>query len=191
MMPRVFKMILQNYLWRTQQPWRSALDAEIHRDANKETELRPRQPAFFVPEGFKKPYKAIFPELHDRVYRGLADKSRAYDTLIEVVYDFLTRWGPTFEQLEEYHRTYLHEICDRSIAKENENAERPVPLTLVGGEDESVQEGEVPDIRRNRLADEILRVVEQDLRNFKTAVSKGVETETLNIRAGVGASESS
>ena len=165
MIPRVVKMILQNYVWRVQPSWRNALDDQIRREASGEMQLRPLQPVFSVPERFKKPYKAIFPELYDRVYRGLSDKSRADETLVEVVYDFLTRWGPSFQQFQEYHRSFLHEICDRSIAKANGNVEMPIPLTLEGTADEKVDAGEVPNFRRNRLADEVLRVAEQDLRN--------------------------
>ena len=79
-----------------------------------------REPTvFFVPEAFKKPYRDLFPQLHERVHQGLIDKSRTQDALVEVVYDFLTRWGLTFEQFEEHHRAFLFEICDRTIAKEN------------------------------------------------------------------------
>ena len=131
----------------------------------------PHEPTvFFVPEAFKKPYKDIFPVLYERVFQGLIDKSRTHDALVEVIYDFLTRWGLTFEQFEEHHRAFLFEICDRTIAKENG--------TIPAGAGERAELGEAPDHRvglsgdhtpvwLRRLADEVLRTVEQDLRSFQ------------------------
>jgi hypothetical protein len=171
MIPRVVKMILQNHLWHSHLPFmQRAIAEQIQLEAIRAQWLRPMQPVFFVPDGFKKPYKAVFPELYARVYRGLSDKSRAHDTLVEVVYDFLTRWGSTFEQFEDYHRTFFEEICDRSVAKENGKAPAAVPLALVGRE--GVEAGEeLPDIRGNRLADEVLSSVEQELRRLRAPVA--------------------
>ena len=64
------------------------------------------------------------------------DESRTHDALVEVIYDFLTRWGLTFEQLEEHHRAFFFEICDRTIAKEN----GPIPARA----GERAQLGEAP-----------------------------------------------
>jgi hypothetical protein len=87
-----------------------------------------------------------------------------------VIYDFLTRWGLTFTQFEEYHRAFLLEVCDRTIAKENNSLPR--------GAGEDAEPAEVPDhspipsgglapVWLRRLADEVLRTVEQDLRSFR------------------------
>jgi hypothetical protein len=146
------------------------IDKQIRLETSEEMKLQRERTVFFVPDSFRKPYKAIFPELYERVYRSLADKSRTHDALVEVIYDFLTRWGPSFQQFEEYHRTFLYEICDRTIAKENSN--------LQVGAGENMGAGEAPDemaglteakvaTRLRRLADEVLRCVEQDLRSFQ------------------------
>jgi hypothetical protein len=132
--------------------------------------LRREPTVFFVPEAFKKPYRDLFPQLHERVHQGLIDKSRTQDAMVEVIYDFLTRWGLTFEQFEEHHRTFLFEICDRTIAKENgelaagagaASAIRVLPDRLAG-----LSEGQTL-VWLRRLADEVLRLVEQDLRTFR------------------------
>jgi len=168
MIPRVVKMIIQNHLWEAHLPFmRQAVAEQIRLDATPELQLRPVRPAFFVPEAFKKPYKAVFPELYGRVYQGLADQGRTHDTLVEVVYDFLTRWGPTFQQFEEHHRVFFHEICDRSVAKGNGNLQGMVPPVSVAQVDAIDAREDLPDIRQNRLADEVLSSVEQELRGFR------------------------
>jgi hypothetical protein len=167
LIPRVVKMIIQNHLWHSHLPFmQRAIAEQIQLEAVRTQWLRPMQPVFFVPDTFKKPYKAVFPELYARVYRGLTDKSRAHDTLVEVVYDFLTRWGSTFEQFEDHHRAFLEEICDRSVAKENGSGPAPLALVEQSGADAAT---ELPDIRGNRLADEVLSSVEQELRRFRPA----------------------
>jgi hypothetical protein len=135
--------------------------------------LRPLEnPVFLVPDAFKKPYKAIFPELHQRVYCGLIDKSRTDEALIDAVYDFLTRVGPALEHFEDGHRHLLCQICDNTIATENGTAHgqnRAAPAEQVAVADRVAGEALpiTPDIRRSRLADEVLNGVELKLRSFR------------------------
>jgi hypothetical protein len=86
-----------------------------------------------------------------------------------VTYDFLTRWGPSFEQFAEHHRAFLHELCDRTIAKENAEAQRNGDGARAVGEGSPAVDvgGRDVDFRLKRLADDVLRVVEQDLRSFQ------------------------
>ena len=148
-----------------------SIDEGIRLETVEGFELRRERTVFFVPESFRKPYSQIFPNLYERVYQGLADKSRTHNALGEVIYDFLTRWGPTFEQFEEHHQAFLVEISDRTIAKENSNVQIGTKEQVIAGEapDEmrDLTQGQVA-IRLNRLADEVLRVVEQDLRSDGT-----------------------
>jgi hypothetical protein len=149
---------------------RELIEAQIRLESTEESRLQREPTVFFVPEAFKKPYWDIFPQLHARVHQGLVDKSRTQDALVEVIYDFLTRWGLTFEQFEEHHRVFLFEICDRTITKENADLaagdgaspeQRVVPNRLEG-----LSEGQIQ-VWLRRLGDEVLRLVEQDLRSFK------------------------
>ena len=177
----VMVVISRQYAEAAQVPFLlETIDEQIRLETAKGMKLQREQTVFFVPDGFKKPYKAIFPELYKRVYHSLADKSRTHDALVEVTYDFLTRWGPSFEQFEEYHPTFLYEICDRTIAKENNN--------LQNGAGENAEVGEVPaemvglteakaTIRLRQLADEVLRNVEQELRGFRPQ-PPGLELES-------------
>jgi hypothetical protein len=165
MLPKVGFMILRNHAELSKLPaLRKVIEVQVLLESGKGFAPRMEPTVFFVPETFKRPYRTLFAELHKRVYEGLIDKSRTNDALAEVVYDFLTRWGPTFRQFEEHHRAFLLEICDRTISKENGNVRAVERATA--------PQAEAPDgdYRRSRLPDEILRTVEQQLRVFRGAV---------------------
>lgn len=132
-----------------------------------EMRLEREQQVFAVPDGFRKVYPVLFPDLYARVRQGLKDKSRAEGALVEVTYDFLTRWGASFRQFEGHHRTFLYELCDRTVASENNaaragNQRQPEIL-----HDELAGRGSSnANARLKRLADDVLRCVEQDLRSL-------------------------
>jgi hypothetical protein len=136
-----------------------------------EMRLEREQKVFAVPDGFRKFYLALFPDLYAHVRQGLKDKSRAEGALVEVTYDFLTRWGASFRQFEEHHRTFLYELCDRTVASENNathagNQRQPEILR-----DELAGHGSSnANARLKRLADDVLRCVEQDLRSLGARV---------------------
>jgi radical SAM superfamily enzyme YgiQ (UPF0313 family) len=185
MMGKVIGLIARQYLEAAEVPFlREVIETQIRLESREEFSLQPEPTVFFIPEAFKKPYKAIFPELYERISQGLIDKSRTHDALVEVIYDFLTRWGLTFEQYEEHHRVFLAEICDRTIAKENGNisagsrGEAELEQDLHGGL--SSHRAQTP-IAMRRLADEVLRTVEQDLRSFKPQpIAANMETASTS-----------
>jgi hypothetical protein len=149
---------------------RELIETQIRLESTEAIKLHREPTVFFVPEAFKKPYRDLFPQLHERVHQGLIDKSRTQDALVEVVYDFLTRWGLTFDRFEEHHRVFLFEIGDRTIAKENGElavrAGAAPELRVVPDPRPGLSEGQTL-VRLRRLADEVLRLVEQDLRSFR------------------------
>jgi radical SAM superfamily enzyme YgiQ (UPF0313 family) len=175
MMGKVMGLIARQYLEAAEVPFlREMIEAQIRLESREDFQLVREPTMFFIPEAFKKPYREMFPELYQRVYESLIDTSRTHDALVEIVYDFLTRWGLTFEHYEEHHRTFLFETCDRTIAQENSNVR--------AGAGEEVKPGEIPERTANlsegqtsvwlrRLADEVLRTVEQDLRSFRAQPS--------------------
>jgi hypothetical protein len=105
MVAKVIGLLARQYLEVAELPsLRELIEAQIRLESTEESRLRREPTVFFVPEAFKKPYRDLFPQLHEHVDQGLIDKSRTQDALVEVVYDFLTRWGLTFEQFGEHHR---------------------------------------------------------------------------------------
>jgi hypothetical protein len=170
-MAKVFGLLARQYLEAAEVPWlRELIETQVRLEGTGEIKLQQEPTVFFVPEAFKKPYRDLFPQLHERVHQGLIDKSRTQDALVEVIYDFLTRWGLTFEQFEEHHRVFLFEICDRTIGKENgelaAGAGAAPELRVLPDRFAGLSEGQTM-VRLRRLADEVLRLVEQDLRGFK------------------------
>ncbi|HEX5725664.1 MAG TPA: radical SAM protein [Longimicrobiaceae bacterium] len=142
----------------------AAIDGEIRRETVKGRDWQRERRAFLIPEAFKKPFKEVFPELHERVYRGLADKSRTHNALVEVTYAFLTRWGPEVGTLEAEHLASLWQAAEETLAKEN--AARPVAAVAPGALPEELSgpnQGQVA-MKLRRLADEVLRAAEQELR---------------------------
>jgi radical SAM superfamily enzyme YgiQ (UPF0313 family) len=169
MMGKVIGLIARQYLEAAEVPFlRTEIEAQIRLESQEDFRLQPEPTVFFIPEAFKKSYKTIFPELYERLYQGLIDKTRTHEALVEVIYDFLTRWGLTFEQYEEHHRVFLSEICDRTIAKENGSlaagtggrAEQDLGVVVSPGRSH-------PPVWLRRLADEVMRTVEQELRSFQ------------------------
>ena len=150
-----------------------SIDEEIEWEKANGFDLRRHRTVLFIPESFDKPYMEFFPRLHERVYRSLIDKSRIHDALVEVTYDFLARWGATFEQFEEHHRTFMLEICDRTIANENNRVQDSTGGLLVmedvPSELADLTPGQVV-IQQNRLAIEVLRAVEQEMRREPSSV---------------------
>ncbi len=171
MLDRVIRMIARQYIEAMRAPGMlRALDEQVRLERTGETQVRPEPTVFFVPDAFKKPYKSVFPELHAHVSRGLVDKKRTENALVEVIYDFVTRWGLSFREFEEYHRTFLYELCDRTIAKENGELEPTADGTMRGGdglhEMTGLTDGQVS-AKVRQLGDDVLRYVEQELRDFQ------------------------
>lgn len=124
---------------------------------------------FFIPDGFRKAYPVVFPDLYRRVHQRLHDKSRVQDALVEVTSDFLTRWGRDFGRFEEHHRRFLEDICDRTI--DAENGSWPGQRDEPGAQGAAAAATTEASLRR--LAADVLRSVEQDLRSLDAAGAQG------------------
>jgi pyruvate-formate lyase-activating enzyme len=124
--------------------------------------LGPDDRAIPIPPGFRAVFPKIFPEVHRRVYLNLRDHAQVPEALTDVFVDFLVRWGDEFTDLEPHHRTFLAELCDRTCARMNGDA----PEKFVPVEDETLP---VPDVKRIRLGEDVLRSVDQELLRFVQA----------------------
>ncbi len=118
-----------------------------------------------VPEAFRDEYESIFKDSCKRVSGGLKDSGKLPEALVEVFVDFLVSSGKGLLKVEAHHRLYLKEICDRTSERynaEQEDADRLVEENrgLAGPSDDQKQVGGYED---RRLADSVLRTVEQEL----------------------------
>ena len=170
MMKKVIGLIFQQYneVILTQSMCED-IQRQIELERSGEIKLEIDQTDTFVPEGFNKPYQKLFPEIYKRVYIGLKDKARIDEVLVEIFTGLLIRWEPTFEQFEEYYRTYLFEITDHAIEKENNNVSSQ--SVSIGQAQEEMSD--IP----TQIGDEILKAVEQELRGIRFASSDDQATD--------------
>ena len=143
-------------------PLCEAIQRQIESETSDDFRLEMVRDCIVFPEPFIKFYKEIFPEIQQRVYQGLTDKAGTNDVLIAVFTEFVAQEGRSFEQLEERHKTFLYDLCDRTVARENSECYGPaVPL----------QGDEEPGLEGTDLAEGILQAVEQELRTSDTYVT--------------------
>jgi radical SAM superfamily enzyme YgiQ (UPF0313 family) len=160
MINRVFSVILANDYQRrsralfTDEQFREVLAAE------REGKIVYDSTPLPVPPPFTSAYRELFPEVYARLYRNLPDRALLPDAASEVFVDFLVRWGEGFTGASERHHQFLRELCDRTCAKLSGQP----PEAFV-----AVEEGEaVPlaEVRRSRLADAVLKNVEDQMRSI-------------------------
>ena len=141
------------------------IDAELDRLA-REGAVRQRFAAPIVPEGFRRPFHAIFPSVHERVRSALRDDARTEAALVEVFGDFLSRWCSGFNRFDEHLRLQLDEICDRAIARENDGAASGPGAQAVADPGTVASSGRTADLEQRRLASDVLRCVEEESRRY-------------------------
>lgn len=116
-----------------------------------------------IPQAFRRVFERgpIFDRTYRRVYTNLSDRARVPEALTDVFVDFLVRWGDSFESLEPQHQVFLDELSDRTCA----NLNGVPPESFVP----QVEPPEIPSSRRMRLAEDVIRSVEQELVKLRRA----------------------
>jgi radical SAM superfamily enzyme YgiQ (UPF0313 family) len=147
-------------------PLCEAIQRQIELETSDDFQLEMVQDCIVFPEPFIEFYEGIFPEIHQRAYQRLTDKTRTNDVLIAVFAEFVAQEGGSFEQAlsttwKERHKTFLYDLCDRTVARENSECHSSaVPL----------QGDEEPDLEGTDLVEGILQGVEQELRSEWRAI---------------------
>lgn len=111
-----------------------------------------------IPETFRSRVKEVMPPLYDRIAEAIHYKPGIPEAIVSVFKDFLIRWGKGFEDFEDYHHTYLNELCDRHTERWNAEGRRSASDTDAG----AVLSRR--DAESKRFITEVLVSVEQDLR---------------------------
>jgi radical SAM superfamily enzyme YgiQ (UPF0313 family) len=159
LMRRMKRLIVQHSAYqRTLGRLLDQIERQLEIELQPDIAFAPDDRAIPTPPAFRKAFNRMFPDVHRRVYLNLADKRRVPAALAEVFVDFLVRWGEG-SALEPYHLEYLKELCDRTCARLNNVA----PETFVPVDDPTA---EVPDVKRTRLHEDVLRTVDQELARF-------------------------
>lgn len=165
----LFQLWLQHLAVRYEVPKMiEEIDEELRRIGDPDRLPRDKT-MFVVPDAFREAYRQILPQLHERVHGQLLDKSRTEGALVDVIHDFLARWGATLEQFEDHHRQFLWETCAQAIARENGMA--PARQDASDEQDGAPQlpsDGQGESARHMQaLADEVLRSVEEEFRTVR------------------------
>lgn len=132
------------------------LDRQIELEGSGQLRFEVDTSPIVIGDGFRAAYRSVFPKIHRRVFSNLRDKDRTPQAVVEVFVDFLVRWGRTVTTLEPQHLQHLEEVCDRTCAAFNG---QPPEQFVPSSETDVV----VPNVTRLRLADDVLKTVEQIL----------------------------
>lgn len=158
---RVFALSLQHKKYRESiKSLLPQVDRQIDLESSGRLVFEPDQTPVVVSSGFIRDYRTVFPEVHNRVYSTLTDRTKTPEALVEVFVDFLAYVGHGFERMEPHHRVMLDEICDRTCAKFNGR----VPGD---GTPEPTPGVKTPKAKVLGLGDDVLRNVEQNLNRLK------------------------
>ncbi len=146
------------------------LDQQIELESSGKLTFELDDRPLTVPAGFMKAYKSIFPDIHRHAYLGLTEKDKISEVLTRVFVDFLFR-EKDFIQLEDYHVSLLNKITDKVCAEFNENSRE----RHIIGETENIT---VPNVKRLRLGEDIIKSVEQEL--IKLVQAETEKQEIMN-----------
>ncbi len=128
------------------------LDRQIERETEGDVILAVDSRATPPPVAFRSAFDKVFPEVYRRVYFSISDLDKISHCLTEVFLEFLVRWGQDFTGLESYHYDFLNELADKICAKINNVSPENFKPCIA-------REGELPNYKRLRLADDIYKNV--------------------------------
>lgn len=158
MIQKLYILIIQQYdrlsmlrFFREEYPKLIEMEKSIHME--KYTD----RSGLILTEDFIEAYYEIFPDIQNRIYRSLKEKTRISEVLIKVFTEFLIRKGRSLNKLSEQDRFLIQNLADQAAVKENNSVEVQFPASTKNYVN-SV------DIKNTKLSEEILKFVEQELR---------------------------
>jgi radical SAM superfamily enzyme YgiQ (UPF0313 family) len=123
-------------------------------DAEREGDLVPDHRRLILSTELGDSLTDVFPELYARLRRSLPDARALPEAARDVLVDFVARWGSEVTSLEEHHREFLFDLCDRAAAKRGGQ-----PAEVSAAEQRAL----VAEGRRSRLIDGVLKDVRDEL----------------------------
>lgn len=162
---RVKELVIQFIRYRkSAHDFLPGLDQQIELESSGKLKIKLDTRPVPIPLSFRKAYRWIFPDIHRRVYLNMGDKSIVSEVLVEVFVDFLVR-EEGFDELKDHHLLMLNEIADKTCARFNGPSSEAYKC------DETFDTS-VPDVRRLRLDEDILKILEQELMRLAEAGTK-------------------
>jgi hypothetical protein len=129
---------------------------QIKREESMDMEQLIDRDTILVPESLEEHYYDVFPEVFDRLYRGLTDRTRIYDALVDIFADFAIHFQETVDTFSEHHKGQLYDLTDLTITVTNSTLGERSSIFI---QDDIAAPGS-----KRELAGEILKAVEQELR---------------------------
>ncbi len=157
MVPRVARIILRLFSYANTQELREVAQKQIDLEQSGAVKVECEQSESVIPEGFRIPYKDIFPVINREVCEYLKDKARSGEALIEIFTEFLRCWRPG-DSFSAKHRSDLMELTRRTVSEKNDpNGSRPLGFSSFSTNTSTLE------LKKALLSEEILRAVEQEL----------------------------
>ncbi len=125
--------------------------------AERRGDLVPDTQPVYVPPGFARAMRDVFPDLFVRLSRDLPDRRDVPEASRDVLVDFVARWGEGFQALQPQHHDFLRELCDREVA-----ARGGRPGTLEDAEEQALR----TQARRTGLLEALLKDVRDELASW-------------------------
>jgi hypothetical protein len=161
LMDRVRGLIIQHYKYcESLDTLLFQIDRQIELESRGELRIELDDRPIPIPPAFIKSYQGIFPEVYKLVHSKLNDKNQTPAALVQVFVDFIVRWGEGFKKFEAYHLSFLKEICDKVCEKLNDQI--PDKAILIDSAETSL-----PNFKRLRMNEDIIKSVEQELIRIK------------------------
>jgi hypothetical protein len=156
MIPTVARIILRQfgYAYTNTHKFREVVQQQIDLEASGKIQLELSKYEPPVPESFRQPYKDIFPELYQKVYRELKDKGSTEEVMVNVFTEFLQHSETNADSASGDYKNDLMKLTDQALLQKRGHSIDSDPPP---------SEEAMPNLKRSHISDEILKAVEQEL----------------------------
>jgi hypothetical protein len=161
----IMRMILRQFAYTNTVQKRQATEKQAEQKQTGPAKLEIEKSDTLVPEGFREPFKEIFPEVKKKVYQDLKDKTRIGETLIEIFTVFVRNWESSSEPFTDKHKSHIMELTERTIMEKNgSNGNQSAGLSCsIANFTFSTNDRIEPDVKKAPLSEDILRAIEQEM----------------------------
>lgn len=160
------------------------IQRQIEKTKSGKLRLAPDPSAGMIPEDFQAALRGVILTIYDRFAAELNHQPDLPEAIVAVVKDFLIRWGPSFQQFEDYHMVYVHELCDRHVQRFNSK-------NIQGSQNDSGHVGKSgprrEQVQSAKFLSAVLVAVEQEMRGQIRSMMN-VETIPLTVESPVAIS---
>lgn len=156
---------------------------QIEKTKSGQLKLAPDPSAGMIPENFQVALRTVMPAIYDRFASEMHHAPDMPEAIVALLKDFLIRWGPSFKQFEDYHMVYIHELCDRHVARFN--GRNGVAMNGNGRQNGTGVKRE--QVQSAKFLSAVLVAVEQEMRGQVRSSLGDLNTIPLSIKGPIAA----